>query len=149
MASRRNFLLTALLLLAGAPFASAQAAPQPAPPAGKIEINYHRCDGKYDRWGVHLWKSPNMPLPDIEWPNPMMPTGKNDFGVYWQVDEQEFSTGAKMQVNYIIHKGDIKELGAKDMAFDGLQHKAIGVINGDRTIYFSREEALKDHVCKK
>ena len=45
-----------------------------APPDGKIEINYHRCDGKYEKWGVHLWKSPNMPLPDIEWPNPMMPT---------------------------------------------------------------------------
>lgn len=119
------------------------------PPAGKIEINYHRCDGNYTKWGVHLWKSPNMPLPDIEWPNPMMPTGKTDFGVYWHADAEEFKTGAKMQVNYIIHKGDIKEQGAKDMAFDGNAHKAIWVINNDRTIYFSKEEALKDHVCKK
>lgn len=119
------------------------------PPEGMIQINYHRCDGKYDRWGVHLWKSPNMPLPDIEWPNPMMPTGKNDFGVYWVVKADEFSTGSKMQVNYIIHKGDIKEQGGKDMAFNGLEHKEIWVINGDRTIYFSKEEALKDHVCKK
>jgi hypothetical protein len=119
------------------------------PPEGMIQINYHRCDGKYERWGVHLWKSPNMPLPDIEWPNPMMPTGKNDFGVYWVVKADEFSTGSKMQVNYIIHKGDIKEQGAKDMAFNGLEHKEIWVINGDRTIYFSKEEALKDHVCKK
>lgn len=119
------------------------------PPEGMIQINYHRCDGKYDRWGVHLWKSPNMPLPDIEWPNPMMPTGKNDFGVYWVVKADEFSTGSKMQVNYIIHKGDIKEQGSKDMAFNGLEHKEIWVINGDRTIYFSKEDALKDHVCKK
>ena len=52
------------------------------PPKGKIEINYHRCDGVYTKWGVHLWKSPNMPLPDIEWPNPMMPTGKNDCLLY-------------------------------------------------------------------
>jgi hypothetical protein len=119
------------------------------PPEGKIEINYHRCDGNYTKWGVHLWKSPNMPLPDIEWPNPMMPTGKSDFGVYWWADQEEFKTGSKMQVNYIIHKGDIKEQGAKDMAFDGNAHKAIWVINNDRTIYFSKEEALKDHVCKK
>jgi len=54
-----------------------------------------------------------------------------------------------MQVNYIIHKGDIKEQGGKDMAFDGNAHKAIWVVNNDRTIYFSKEEALKDHVCKK
>jgi len=120
-----------------------------APPDGMIQINYHRCDGKYERWGVHLWKSPNMPLPDIEWPNPMMPSGKNDFGVYWVVKADEFSTGSKMQVNYIIHKGDIKEQGAKDMAFNGQEHKEIWVINGDRTIYFSKEDALKDHVCKK
>ena len=120
-----------------------------APPDGKIEINYHRCDGNYAKWGVHLWKSPNMPLPDIEWPNPMMPTGTNDFGVFWHADYEEFKTGSKAQVNYIIHKGDIKEQGAKDMAFDGNGHKAIWVVNNDRTIYFSTEEALKDHVCKK
>ncbi len=119
------------------------------PPEGKIEINYHRCDGVYTKWGVHLWKSPNMPLPDIEWPNPMMPTGTNDFGVYWHADLEEFNTGSKSQVNYIIHKGDIKEQGAKDMAFDGRAHKAIWVVTGDRAIYFSKEEALKDHVCKK
>jgi hypothetical protein len=120
-----------------------------APPEGKIEINYHRCDGKFEKWGAHLWKSPNMPLPDIEWPNPMMPTGKTDFGVYWWADLSEFNTGSKAQVNYIIHKGDIKEQGGKDKAFDGNAHKAIWVITGDSTIYFSKEEALKDHVCKK
>jgi Bacterial pullanase-associated domain len=120
-----------------------------APPDGKIEINYHRCDGNYAKWGVHLWKSPNMPLPDIEWPNPMMPTGTNDFGVYWHADLAEFNTGSKAQVNYIIHKGDIKEQGAKDMKFDGNGHKAIWVVTGDAAIYYSKEEALKGHVCKK
>ncbi len=116
-----------------------------APPEGMVAIHYHRVDGKYDKWGVHLWKSPNMPLPDIEWPNPMMPTGKDDFGVYWYVKADEFSTGAKMQVNYIIHKGDIKEQGGKDMAFDGLQHKEIWVWEKDRIIYYSLEDCLKAH----
>ena len=121
------------------------------PPEGYIEINYNRCDGKYEKWGVHLWKSPNMPLPDIEWPNPMMPTGKSDFGVYWHVKLEEFATGSKAQVNYIIHKGDIKEQGAKDMAFDGNAHKAIWVNSGDRNIYYSLEDAQKarvEHPCK-
>jgi hypothetical protein len=120
-----------------------------APPEGKIQINYHRNDGIYTKWGVHLWKSPNMPLPDIEWPNPMMPSGKNDFGVYWVVDLSEFNTGTKAQVNYIIHKGDIKEQGAKDMAFDGNGHKEIWVVNNDRTIYYSLEDALKSDSYKK
>ena len=75
--------LRTTILKAIAVFALALAPALAAPPEGKIEINYHRCDGKYEKWGVHLWKSPNMPLPDIEWPNPMMPTGNSDFGVYW------------------------------------------------------------------
>jgi len=111
------------------------------PPEGYIEINYHRADGNYQGWGVHLWKDPNMPLPDIEWPNPMMPTGTSDFGVYWHVKADEF--GSKIHVNYIIHKGDIKEQGGKDMAFDGRQYKAIWVLSGDRKIYYSLEEAQK------
>ncbi len=129
------------LMLAAASMAFA------VPPEGSIEINYHRCDGNYDKWGVHLWQDPNMPLEDIEWPNPMKPTGKTDFGVYWHRKAEEF--GSKMKVNYLIHKGDIKEQGGKDMAFDGRQYKAIWVINGDRTIFYSQEDALKGHVCKK
>src|SRR5512140_1928674 len=58
--------LRTTILKAIAVFALALAPALAAPPEGKIEINYHRCDGKYERWGVHLWKSPNMPLPDID-----------------------------------------------------------------------------------
>jgi pullulanase len=115
------------------------------PPAGFIEINYHRADGKYDNWGVHLWKSPNMPLPDIEWPNPMMPTGTNSFGVYWHVKASEFDTGSKRQVNYIIHRGDIKEQGAKDMAFDGNKFDTIWVWEKDRAIYTSYDDLKAAH----
>ena len=116
-----------------------------APPEGSIEINYHRADGNYTGWGVHLWKSPNMPLPDIEWPNPMMPTGKNAFGDYWQVKAEEFSTGSKCQVNYIIHRGDIKEQGGKDQAFDGNKNKTIWVWEQDRMIYTSYADLKAEH----
>jgi hypothetical protein len=141
--------LRSTILKAIAIFALAITPVLATPPEGKIEINYHRNDGIYIKWGVHLWKSPNMPLPDIEWPNPMMPTGTNAFGVYWHADLSEFDTGSKSQVNYIIHKGDIKEQGAKDMAFDGRAHKAIWVVSGDRAIYFTLEEAMKSESYKK
>jgi len=116
-----------------------------APPEGSIEINYHRADAKYENWGVHLWKRPNMPLPDIEWPNPMKPTGTNSFGVFWQVKLEEFSTGSKAQVNYIIHRGDIKEQGGKDQAFNGNQHKTIWVWAGDSTTYFDYDDVKAAH----
>jgi len=118
-----------------------------APPEGCIQFNYHRADGNYEKWGIHLWKSPNMPLEGIEWPNPMMPTGKNDFGVYWVAKGADFATskGLKMNVNYIIHKGDIKEQGGKDMVFNGLEHKEIWVVENDRTIFFSLDEVKAAH----
>lgn len=138
----RVFAAAALALAVFAP-ARAQA---PAPgSAGNITLHYHRPDGDYDKWGVHLWKSPNMPLEGVEWPNPMMPSGKDAFGVYWVRDETEFKTRTKMQVNYIIHKGDIKEQGAKDMAFNGLEHKSAWIYAGDSVIYFSLDDVKAAH----
>lgn len=116
-------------------------AAQAAVPEGKIGINYSRCDNAYDGWGLHAWKSPGIPLPGIEWANPMMPTGKNDFGVFWHTDFVEY--GKSGTVNYIIHKGDTKEQGGRDMKFDGAAIKEIWVLQGDRKIYSSLEEAQK------
>ena len=135
--------LRSSLLKAIAVFALALTPILAAPPEGKVEINYHRCDGVYTKWGVHLWKSPNMPLPDIEWPNPMKPTGTNDFGVYWHADLAEFNTGSKAQVNYIIHKGEVKEQGGKDMKFSSKTSREVWINGGDRKIYASPDDAKK------
>lgn len=114
---------------------------QAALPDGKIGIHYGRCDKDFEGWGLHIWKSPGIPLPGVEWANPMKPTGTSDFGVYWHADLSEFgSTGA---VNYIIHKGESKEQGGRDMKFDGKTLKEIWVNSGDRKIYNSAEEAKK------
>jgi Bacterial pullanase-associated domain len=111
------------------------------PPAGMVAINYNRCDGDYTDWGTHLWKDGGIPLPGVTWQNAMKPSGKTDFGVYWHVKADEF--GPKTNVNYIIHKGDTKEQGGKDMAFDGAATKEIWVNNGDRKIYTSLDDARK------
>ena len=116
------------------------------PPAGTIAINYSRCDNNYDGWGVHLWKDPGTPLPGVEWQKPMMPSGKTDFGVYWHVKADEF--GPKTKVNYIIHKGDTKEQGGKDMSFDGAASKEVWVNSGDRKIYTSLDEAKKGRAAE-
>lgn len=109
------------------------------PPAGMVAINYNRCDSDYADWGAHLWKDGGVPLTGVDWKNPMKPSGKTDFGVFWHVKADEF--GPKTNVNYIIHKGDTKEQGGKDMAFDGAASKEIWVNNGDRKIYTSLDDA--------
>lgn len=121
-----------------------------APPEGKVQINYQRCDNTYDGWGVHLWKNPGIPLEGIEWQKPMMPTGKNDFGIFWLADLSAF--GSSRTVNYIVHKGETKEQGGRDMKFDGKQYQEIWVNDGDRKIYYSLDDAKKgreDAPCKK
>ena len=109
------------------------------PPAGMIAINYNRCDSDYADWGAHLWKDGGIPLPGVTWQSPMKPSGKTDFGVYWHVKVDEF--GPKTNVNYIIHTGDTKEQGGKDMAFDGAASKEVWVNSGDRKIHTSLTDA--------
>ena len=108
-------------------------------------INYNRCDNAYDGWGAHLWKDGGIPLAGIEWQKPMPISGKNDFGVFWTVKVDDFTKG---RVNYIIHKGDSKEQGGRDMAFDATTTKEIWVNSGDRKIYTSLEDAKKAREAK-
>lgn len=117
------------------------ASAQTAPPDGKIGINYSRCDKDYDGWGIHLWKNPGIPIPGVEWAKPMMPTGKNDFGVFWLADLSEF--GSSGNVNYIIHKGESKEQGGRDMKYDAKANREVWILGGDRKIYFNFDDAKK------
>ena len=120
------------------------------PPAGSVAINYNRCDGDYGGWGLHIWqRGPGGPaVPGVSWANPVDPTAKSDFGVYWHLKLEDFPGG---KVNYIIHKGENKDQGGKDMQFDGNTSKEIWVNSGDRKIYNSLDEAKKgraENPCK-
>jgi hypothetical protein len=147
--------LAATLFAIAAPAAHAQAAPEVAKtPDGMVAIHYHRSDDNYTGWGVHLWESfekvqdgkivapknkSDMPIMAISWSSPLMPTGKDGFGVYWQVKADEFRNG---KYNYIIHKGDSKDC-AKDSVWFSNQGNTIFINQGDCTAYFSAEDAIK------
>ena len=117
-----------------------------AAPEGSVQINYSRCDNNYEGWGLHTWKNPGIPLPGIEWANPMAPTGNNDFGIYWVTDLKEY--GSSGTVNYIIHKGDTKEQGGRDMKFKGTEHAEIWVNSDDRKVYYSLNDAKAARAAK-
>jgi hypothetical protein len=155
---RRSIAITiaaAFLLSAAAPIVHAQAAPDVAKTAdGMVAIHYYRPDGKYDGWGVHLWESfekvdngkivapkdkSDTPILGISWASPMMPTGKDGFGVYWQVKANEFRNG---KYNYIIHKQDAKDC-TRDSVWFNTQGSTIFINQGDCAAYFSAEDAIK------
>ena len=125
-------------------------------PEGKVAIHYHRPDGSYDGWALHVWESfqkkeeaddeyaekqqGDRPLKGVTWFKPLPQSGKDDFGVYWVVSADEFGNG---RVNYIIHKGDKKEQANQDKFFLIKDGRDAYVISGDTKVYMSKEEALK------
>jgi hypothetical protein len=138
----RTLAFKSLAALAFTAAAASSAFATSNPPAGMVAINYNRCDNNYTDWGLHLWqRGPGGPaIPGVTWASPMMPTGKTDFGVFWHAKLSDFPEG---KVNYIIHKGDNKDQGGRDMQFDGNASKEIWVNNGDRKIYTSLDDARK------
>ncbi|MEV2237918.1 pullulanase-type alpha-1,6-glucosidase [Micromonospora sp. NPDC049891] len=82
-----------------------EATGEPAPPVeeGVAVIHYHRPDGDYDGWGLHLWDGAATPT---DWAKPMPPTRTDSFGAEFRVPLAEGATG----LSYIIHRGDEKDL---------------------------------------
>jgi pullulanase len=73
---------------------------------GHARIHYHRPGGDYfNGWGLHVWE--DSAEPGVTWTNPLLPTGGERYGVYWDV---ALKPGAK-KLGFIVHKGDVKDPG--------------------------------------
>jgi len=66
-------------------------------------IHYHRHNGDYDGWGLHVWSGYDG---EVNWEEPIPPTGMDDFGIYFAVPLADEATG----LGYIIHKWEEKDL---------------------------------------
>jgi pullulanase-type alpha-1,6-glucosidase len=90
-------------------------------------IHYHRPDNAYDGWGLHVWLDS---VAETLWAEPLVPTGVDGFGIYWQVPLQP---GAA-QLDFIVHNGDIQDPGV-DMRLDLTSSTQAWVLSGDSTVY--------------
>ncbi|WP_309096287.1 pullulanase-type alpha-1,6-glucosidase [Streptomyces sp.] len=75
----------------------------PAPDRSKAVLHYHRADGNYDGWGLHVWTGAADPT---DWSNPLRPVDTDAYGAVFEVPLTEGATS----LSYIIHKGDEKDL---------------------------------------
>jgi pullulanase-type alpha-1,6-glucosidase len=66
-------------------------------------IHYRRADGDYAGWGMHVWSGAANPT---DWSAPLQPAATDAYGVTFRVP---LAAGATA-LNYIIHKGDAKDL---------------------------------------
>ncbi|TQF05708.1 pullulanase-type alpha-1,6-glucosidase [Kitasatospora acidiphila] len=77
--------------------------PAPPPAAGSAVIHYHRADGNYAGWGLHVWTGAASPT---DWTHPLPPARQDAFG---DVFEVPLAAGAT-SLSYIVHNGDTKDL---------------------------------------
>ncbi|MFC3576504.1 pullulanase-type alpha-1,6-glucosidase [Streptomyces yaanensis] len=82
----------------------------PAQDRAKAVIHYHRADGDYDGWGLHVWTGAANPT---DWSNPLKPVKTDAYGAVFEVPLTDGATS----LSYIIHKGDDKDLPA-DQSLD-------------------------------
>jgi len=82
----------------------------PAQDRTKAVIHYHRADGNYDGWGLHVWTGAANPT---DWSSPLKPVRTDAYGAVFEVPLNEGATS----LSYVIHKGDEKDLPA-DQSLD-------------------------------
>ncbi|MFD7460789.1 MULTISPECIES: pullulanase-type alpha-1,6-glucosidase [unclassified Streptomyces] len=76
----------------------------------KAVLHYHRADGDYDGWGLHVWTGAANPT---DWSKPLEPVKTDAYGAVFEVPLTEGATS----LSYIIHKGDEKDLST-DQSLD-------------------------------
>lgn len=104
---------------------------------GIARVHFHRMDGDYDGWGLHVWGDGLMFDRKISWGRPLMPTGTDGFGVYYDIP----ISPTAQRVGFIIHKGAEKNV-AEDMSINVATTKEVWSIEGDVTLYTSRSSAV-------
>ncbi|GAA4787976.1 pullulanase-type alpha-1,6-glucosidase [Streptomyces ziwulingensis] len=90
----------------------------------KAVLHYHRADGKYDGWGLHVWSGAAHPT---DWSKPLEPVETDPYGAVFEVP----LTAGATTLSYVLHKGDEKDLPtdqALDLRADGHE---VWLMNGE------------------
>jgi pullulanase-type alpha-1,6-glucosidase len=111
---------------------------EPAPPLedGFARIHYHRPDGVYAGWGLHVWEQTTE---SVTWDAPLPPSGRDGYGLWWDVGLAE---GAE-RVGFIVHRGDEKDPGPDqflDVPRDG---REVWILSGREAIHSSPPDVAK------
>ena len=95
-----------------------------------VRIHYQRPDANYTGWGLHAWEDTSA---QVEWSKPLAQTGKDDFGVFWDVPLKD---GAK-KLGFIVHSGDNKDPGL-DLWFDFSKGRELFIKSGSANVAYAK-----------
>ncbi len=119
---------------------------EPEGSAAYAVIHYFRPDGDYgdhttgdfnDFWGLHLWGDGVDPDYHTVWENPRPFLGEDEYGRFAWVRLVPGST----EVNFIIHRGDIKDGTTADRMFNPAISPEIWTRQDDANEYTTQAEA--------
>ncbi len=111
----------------------------PSPPPGSTAprdyaiVHYHRADGNYAGWGLHVWGDVANPT---DWASPVPFAGEDGYGRFAWV---KLTPGAST-VNFIVHNGDTKDPDG-DRSFQPGQTPEVWLQSGDARVYPARATA--------
>lgn len=105
---------------------------------GEVRLHYRRPDGDYEDWGLHVWGT-GYAGPAVNWNDPVEISGFDEYGAYWDIPYNE-GVG---DLNFIIHKGDLKDPDPDRDYPDPDNNKEIWSVSGDVKAYTSLSEAKR------
>ena len=105
-----------------------------------LKLHYHRYDGDYDGWGLHVWGDGYFGQP-VDWTKPMLQAGTDDYGVFWNIPWNGTGT-----INFIIHKGDAKDPDGDRVFPDPTKNREAWAVTDDPMTYPTPKEAEENFV---
>jgi pullulanase-type alpha-1,6-glucosidase len=114
--------------------------PSRAAATGVEAVHYHRDDGNYTGWGLHLWGDGLAAGAGTDWGSPRQPDGTDSFGAYWNVPVGD----PTKPVNFIVHNGDAKDPGPDMGVVPDAQGEA-WIRSGENVVHPTR--AAAEHVA--
>ncbi len=73
-----------------------------------VRVHYHRPDGAYGDWGLHLWQIDEAgqylaDYPGVSWPSPLMRSGVDQYGAYFEIEAGKFTHPSAAGFGFIVH----------------------------------------------
>ncbi|GAA5177884.1 hypothetical protein GCM10025771_15970 [Niveibacterium umoris] len=102
-----------------------------APPPHTARIHFHRDDGRYEGWGLHVWGDGHALGADVLWTEPLKPSGTTPFGVYFDVPLMAEAES----LNFIIHRGEQKSVATDQLLPLDEFHNEVWIKSGDAKLY--------------
>ena len=108
---------------------------RPLPPVaeGTARIHYHRPDGDYADWELHVWDAADE---QVTWQDGLDPAGESAFGLYWTVRLREDGE----RLGLIVHRGDEKDPGPDQFLDLTGGAREAWIVSGNATVFTSRPD---------